>query len=114
MTIYEIISITFTIFTFAVLIKVFFDRKKGSNDNLCLEIDKTNANHNHLKERVIIIETQFKNHVKDLKELKQLATDNHKEVSTRLDHIYTHINNNTNKVDELNNDIKTLVRSLKK
>jgi hypothetical protein len=106
MTIYEIISVTFTFFTFIVLIKVFFDKKKGSNDNLCVEIEKTNCNHIELKERVIIIETQFKNHVKDLKELKQLATDNHKEVIKRVESIYSHVNDNTNKVNELINLLK--------
>ena len=106
MTFKEWIEIGLLITTSFIVVKSFFDKKRGSNDSLCIEIEKTNCNHNTLKERVIVIETQFKNHVKELKELKQLATDNHKELSNRLDHIYGHINSNNDLIKEALKRIK--------
>ena len=101
MTIKELIEIALLITTTIIIVKSFFDNKRGSNVDLCNEIEKTNCNHSELEKRVIVIETQFKNHVKELKELKMLTTENHKEVISKVESIYNHVNTNTNKVNEL-------------
>lgn len=89
-----------------ITIKNYLETKRGSNVNLCSEIDKTNESHNKLKDRVLKIEIQFKNHVKELQELKQLVTDNHKDLSIRLDHIHERINSNNDLIKEVLKRIK--------